>query len=426
MAGKSGSGGRQRDLREKRAAKQNASSSIQEVASSNIKCCSQLNVSLLRKQISRYFYPNPRPRPSRLLGYSASSQAAPPKPSFAVFSFQGINRNGITGKVIDGKSIAAELISEIANEVSRMKNAIARVPGLAVIIVGQRKDSQTYVRNKIKACEEAGIVSLMEELPEHCAEDEVMTTVSNFNDDPSVHGILVQLPLPQHMDEEKILSVVSLEKDVDGFHPTNMGNLAMRGRVPLFIPCTPKACIELLLRSGVEIMGKKAVVIGRSNIVGTPISLLLQRHHATVSTIHAYTRNPEVMTREADIVVSAVGVANLVRGDWLKPGAVVIDVGTNPVETLVLMKTTVNGPLVIIIGISILMWTVALAIEILSLDCQDPSSENGYYLTGDVCYEEALPIVSAITPVPGGVGPMTIAMLLSNTLDSAKRAFGFS
>ncbi|KAF9617695.1 hypothetical protein IFM89_038195 [Coptis chinensis] len=190
------------------------------------------------------------------------------------------------------------------------------------------------------------------------------------------------------MDGEKILSVVSLDKDVDGFHPLNIGNLAMRGREPLFVPCTPKGCIELLLRSNVEIMGKNAVVIGRSNIVGLPTSLLLQRHHATVTTVHAFSKNPDTVTREADIVVSAAGVANLVRGSWLKPGAVVIDVGTNPVE--------------------------------------DPNSEHGYTLTGDVCYEEAVRVVSAITPVPGGVGPMTVAMLLSNTLDSAKKAYRFT
>lgn len=190
------------------------------------------------------------------------------------------------------------------------------------------------------------------------------------------------------MDEGKVLDVLRPEKDVDGFHPLNMGNLAMRGREPLFIPCTPKGCIEMLLRSGVEIAGKKATVIGRSNIVGLPTSLLLQRHHATVSIVHAFTKNPELITCEADIVVTAAGVPNLVRGNWLKPGAVVIDVGTNPVE--------------------------------------DPSSEHGYRLTGDVCYEEAVQVASAITPVPGGVGPMTIAMLLSNTLDSAKRVYAFT
>lgn len=181
------------------------------------------------------------------------------------------------------------------------------------------------------------------------------------------------------------MDVLSIEKDVDGFHPLNMGNLAMRGREPLFIPCTPKGCIELLLRSNVEITGKKAVVIGRSNIVGLPTSLLLQRHHATVSIVHAFTRDPEEITREADIVVTAAGVPNLIRGHWLKPGAVVIDVGTNPVE--------------------------------------DSSCALGYRLIGDVCFEEASRVVSAITPVPGGVGPMTIAMLLTNTLLAAKRSY---
>ncbi|KAM4079171.1 hypothetical protein ACB094_09G096800 [Castanea mollissima] len=178
--------------------------------------------------------------------------------------------------IIDGKSVAEEIMSRIAFEVKRMKESIGKVPGLAVIMVGQRRDSQTYVRNKIKACGEAGIMSMMTELPDDCKEDEVLNALSRFNEDPSVHGILVQLPLPQHLDEAKILDVLSLEKDVDGFHPLNMGNLALRGREPLFIPCTPKGCIELLIRSGVEIMGKRAVVIGRSNIVGLPTSLLLQ------------------------------------------------------------------------------------------------------------------------------------------------------
>ncbi|XP_062167581.1 bifunctional protein FolD 1, mitochondrial isoform X2 [Alnus glutinosa] len=237
-----------------------------------------------------------------------------------------------TAAIIDGKSIADEITLRIACEVRRMKVSIGKVPGLAVILVGQRRDSQAYVRNKIKACEEAGIKSLMTELPDNCKEDEVLNALSRLNMEPSVHGILVQLPLPQHLNVGKILDLLSLEKDVDGFHPLNMGNLAMRGREPLFIPCTPKGCIELLIRSGLEIMGKKAVVIGRSNVVGLPASLLLQRHHATVSIVHAFTRNPEQITCEADIVVAAAGVPNLVRGNWLKPGAVVIDVGTNPIE----------------------------------------------------------------------------------------------
>lgn len=240
--------------------------------------------------------------------------------------------NQLTAALIDGKTIAEEIRSEIADEVRRMKSSIGKTPGLAVILVGDRRDCQIYVRNKILACEEAGIRSEVEELPESCSEDEILSALKTFNENPEIHGVLVQLPLPERFDEGKILSRLQLEKDVDGFHPLNMGNLALKGREPLFIPCTPKGCIELLLRSGVEIMGKRAVVIGRSNIVGLPTSLLLQRYHATVTVLHAFTKNPETIAREADIVVAAVGMPNLVRGSWLKPGAVVIDVGTYPVE----------------------------------------------------------------------------------------------
>ncbi|KAL5994842.1 Bifunctional protein FolD 4, chloroplastic [Asimina triloba] len=289
--------------------------------------------------------------------------------------------------VIDGKSISKQIRDEIASEISRMKDAIGVVPGLAVILVGSRKDSQTYVRNKKKACEDVGITSYEVNLPEDCTEEDVLESISGFNGDHSCHGILVQLPLPKHMNEEKILNAVSIEKDIDGFHPLNIGRLAMRGREPLFVPCTPKGCIELLHRSGVDIKGKRAVVIGRSNIVGTPAALLLQRENATVTVVHSYTSNPEELTRQADIIISAAGVANMVRGNWIKPGAVVIDVGINPVD--------------------------------------DPNSPRGYRLVGDVCYGEACKVASAITPVPGGVGPMTIAMLLSNTLSSAKRLHNF-
>lgn len=297
-------------------------------------------------------------------------------------------RGSQTATIIDGKSIAEEIRSGIARDVSRMKEFTGKVPGLGVILVGQRRDSQTYVRNKMKACEETGIKSVLAEMPGDCREDDVISAVSNFNRDPSIHGILVQLPLPEHINEEKILNEVSLDKDVDGFHPENTGNLAMTGKEPLFISCTPKGCVELLIRSGVTIMGKKAVVIGRSNIVGLPASLLLQRHHATVTVVNGLTKNPELVTSEADILLTAVGVPNLVRRDWVKPGAVVIDVGTCPVE--------------------------------------DPSAEYGYRLEGDVCFREVVKVASAITPVPGGVGPMTIAMLLSNTLDAAKRALKFT
>ncbi|KAM7249693.1 hypothetical protein ACFE04_003415 [Oxalis oulophora] len=311
--------------------------------------------------------PHSQPRP-RQIAVAAAAPAAP--------------------HIIDGKVIAEEIRDTIATEVRRMKDSIGKIPGLAVLLVGHRRDSLTYVRNKIKACQQAGIKSTLTHLPHNSTQHQLTLSLSQLNQDPTIHGILVQLPLPQHLDEDKILNFLTLEKDVDGFHPLNIGDLALRGREPLFIPCAPKACIELLLRSGVEIMGRNAVVIGRSNIVGLPMSLLLQRHHATVSIVHALTKDPQLITSQADIIVTAAGLPNLVRGNWLKPGAVVIDVGTFPIE--------------------------------------DSSSEYGYRLQGDVCYEEAVKVVSAITPVPGGVGPMTIAILLSNTLDSAKRAYGFT
>lgn len=288
-----------------------------------------------------------------------------------------------SSKVLDGKSVAKKIRDEISKEIYSIKVSTGIVPGLAVILVGSRKDSQTYVRNKRKACDEVGIASYEANLPEDSSEEEVLMHISKFNNNPSIHGILVQLPLPRHLSEEKILNSVSIEKDVDGFHPLNIGRLAMQGRDPLFVPCTPKGCMELLRRYEIEIKGKRAVVIGRSNIVGMPVALLLQRANATVSMVHSYTKNPEEITKQADIVISAAGVANLVRGSWLKPGAVVIDVGINPVD--------------------------------------DAESPRGYRLVGDVCFEEACKVASAVTPVPGGVGPMTIAMLLSNTLSSAKR-----
>ncbi|KAL9285234.1 Bifunctional protein 3 [Arabidopsis thaliana] len=253
--------------------------------------------------------------------------------------------------VIDGKAEAKKIRDDIKIEVSRMKESIGVVPA------------------------------------EESSEEEVLKYVSEFNGDPSVHGVLVQLPLPSHMDEQNILNAVSIEKDVDGFHPLNIGRLAMRGREPLFVPCTPKGCIELLHRYNIEFKGKRAVVIGRSNIVGMPAALLLQKEDATVSIIHSRTMNPEELTRQADILISAVGKPNMVRGSWIKPGAVLIDVGIKPVE--------------------------------------DPSAAGGERLVGDICYVEASKIASAITPVPGGVGPMTIAMLLSNTLTSAKRIHNF-
>eukprot|EP00850_Spirogloea_muscicola_P001601 SM000006S19366 [mRNA] locus=s6:344064:346475:- [translate_table: standard] len=288
--------------------------------------------------------------------------------------------------IIDGKAIAEEIRAEIAEEVEAMRAAVGKVPGLAVVLVGTRKDSETYVRSKRKACAMAGIASFAVDLPEDASEDEVLAAVEGFNADPAVHGVLVQLPLPKQMSEERIVCAVSLEKDVDGFHPVNIGRLAMTGRQPRFLPCTPKGCLELLVRSGAELDGKRAVVIGRSNVVGMPAALLLQRYNATVTVVHSHTQQPEEISREADIIIAGAGVANLVRGDWIKPGAIVIDVGINPVE--------------------------------------DANTKRGYRLVGDVCFEEARHVASAITPVPGGVGPMTIAMLLANTLLAAKRAYG--
>lgn len=282
--------------------------------------------------------------------------------------------------VIDGKAIAAEIRAEVKNDVSSLSNV---VPGLATVLVGERTDSATYVRMKIKACNECGMNSIHRALPEDASQEDVISVVRELNNDESVHGILVQLPLPEHINEEHVLTEISIEKDVDGFHPLNIGKLAMRGRKPLFAPCTPSGCIELLKRSGVKIAGKEAVVVGRSNIVGLPVSLLLMHENATVTIAHSRTADLAAVVCRADIVIAAVGRTEMVRGDWLKPGCVVIDVGVN------------SKP--------------------------DSSKKSGYRLVGDVNFEECKDKASLITPVPGGVGPMTIAMLLRNCADAAMR-----
>ncbi|ESW35086.1 hypothetical protein PHAVU_001G205500 [Phaseolus vulgaris] len=285
--------------------------------------------------------------------------------------------------VIDGKAVAQTIRSEIADEVHFLSQKYGKVPGLAVVIVGHRKDSQSYVGMKRKACAELGINSFDVDLPEQVSQAELIKQVHELNANPDVHGILVQLPLPKHINEETVLTEISLEKDVDGFHPLNIGKLAMKGRDPLFLPCTPKACLELLQRSGVTIKGKRAVVVGRSNIVGLPASLLLLKADATVTTVHSHTSQPESIIREADIVIAAAGQPKMIKGSWIKPGAAVIDVGTNAVD--------------------------------------DPTRKSGYRLVGDVDFEEASKTAGWITPVPGGVGPMTVTMLLKNTLEGAKR-----
>eukprot|EP01112_Ceratiomyxa_fruticulosa_P011881 TRINITY_DN3269_c0_g1_i3.p1 TRINITY_DN3269_c0_g1~~TRINITY_DN3269_c0_g1_i3.p1 ORF type:complete len:295 (-),score=51.16 TRINITY_DN3269_c0_g1_i3:22-906(-) len=287
-------------------------------------------------------------------------------------------------KIIDGKAISAVIREEIKRDVEKLLSSGKRAPGLAVVLVGNLQASETYVRLKKKAAAEVGIISIDRELPDTITQDELLKVVQDLNADPTVDGILVQLPLPPHINSEEILAAISLEKDADGFHPLNIGRLAMRGRKPLAISCTPLGCIELLERSGVEIAGKNAVVLGRSNIVGTPVSLLLIQKDATVTVCHSKSVDLPNIIRQADILIAAAGRAQMVRGDWIKPGAVVIDVGTNSVD---------NG-------------------------------KGGKKLVGDVNFEEAVKVAGAITPVPGGVGPMTITMLLRNTLQSCQRHFG--
>ncbi len=292
----------------------------------------------------------------------------------------------MTAQIIDGKAIAATIRGEIAEEVAKLKEEHGVAPGLAAVLVGERKDSQTYVRMKKKACAEVGIKSIGVDLPESVSQEELIARVRELNADPEVDGILVQLPLPDHINEEAVLAEIDITKDVDGFHPINIGRLSMKGRHPLFVPCTPRGVIELLDRTGIEIEGKNAVILGRSNIVGLPVSMLLLHRNATITICHSRTQNLPEVTRRADILIAAIGRAEMVRGDWIKPGAAVIDVGVNAVD--------------------------------------DATRKRGYRLVGDVNFEEAKEVAGYITPVPGGVGPMTIAMLLKNTLDGRKRRLG--
>jgi 5,10-methylene-tetrahydrofolate dehydrogenase/methenyl tetrahydrofolate cyclohydrolase len=286
-------------------------------------------------------------------------------------------------EIIDGKGIAQRIQEDLTQAVAQLKEAHGIVPGLATVLVGDNPASQTYVRMKRKRCAEVGIRSVGHELPSDTSQAEVERLIQELNQDVTIHGILVQLPLPDHLDEEAVLNTVSLAKDVDGFHPVNIGRLAMKGRDPLFIPCTPAGIIELIDRTGVEIEGKEAVVLGRSNIVGLPVSMLLLKRNATITICHSRTKDLPEVTRRADILIAAVGRAEMVKADWVKPGAVVIDVGINRVD--------------------------------------DASRKRGYRLVGDVDFEAVKTVAGHITPVPGGVGPMTIAMLLNNTVTSAKR-----
>ncbi len=289
----------------------------------------------------------------------------------------------MTAKIIDGKAIAAELRSEIAAGVEALRADGGPRPGLATVLVGDNPASHTYVRAKRKACAEVGIESFGHELPADASQAEVEKLVSDLNADPAVHGILVQLPLPAGLDEETILKAISIEKDVDGFHPLNIGRLAQKGREPLFVPCTPAGCLVLLRKAGAKLEGANAVVVGRSNIVGMPAALLLVKENATVTICHSKTADLPSVCRGADILIAAIGRARMIKGDWIKPGAYVIDVGTNRVD--------------------------------------DPTAKKGYRQVGDVDFDEALEVAGAISPSPGGVGPMTITLLLQNTLRAASR-----
>jgi 5,10-methylene-tetrahydrofolate dehydrogenase/methenyl tetrahydrofolate cyclohydrolase len=288
--------------------------------------------------------------------------------------------------IIDGKAIAESLREAVKKSVRERLSKNLPTPGLATVIIGDNPASKVYVRMKQKACEEAGILSIGYELPKDANQEEVEALVRKLNTDPKIHGILVQLPLPAGLNEESVLNTIDIKKDVDGFHPINIGRLAQKGREPLFVPATPSGIMYLLEQSGTTLDGAKAVVLGRSNIVGMPISLLLVKANSTVTICHSHTQDIPSITRDADVLIAAVGRAEFVRGDWIKPGATVIDVGVNRVD--------------------------------------DPTRKRGYRLVGDVAFDEALEVASALTPVPGGVGPMTIAMLLRNTLRAARLADG--
>lgn len=279
----------------------------------------------------------------------------------------------MTAKIIDGKAIAAEIRAGLAKEVEKL-TAQGNTPGLDVVLVGDNPASKVYVRMKKRACEEIGVNSTIHRLPEETSQEELLKLINDLNANDKVHGILVQLPLPSHLDEEEVINTISPRKDVDGFHPINVGKLNIGEET--FVPCTPAGILELVKRTEVPIEGQHVVVIGRSNIVGKPVASLFLRENATVTICHSRTKDVAAEARRADILIAAVGRPKMVKKDWVKPGAVVIDVGINRVD----------GEIV-----------------------------------GDVDYEEVKEVAGAITPVPGGVGPMTIAMLMKATVEAAKR-----
>ncbi|MEJ5260597.1 MAG: bifunctional methylenetetrahydrofolate dehydrogenase/methenyltetrahydrofolate cyclohydrolase FolD [Anaerohalosphaeraceae bacterium] len=290
----------------------------------------------------------------------------------------------MAAKILDGRQIAAQMREELKGRIAGLAQRGIR-PGLAVILVGDDPASKSYVTAKEKACEEVGIYSSDNRLPAATTESELLGLIERFNQDPKIHGILVQLPLPKHINEERILNAICPEKDVDGFHPVNVGRMVIGQRC--FLPCTPHGVVQMLVRSGVVLEGAEVVIVGRSNIVGKPLAnLLIQKGrmgNATVTVCHTKTRNLAEHVRRADIVIAAAGRPRTITADMVKEGAVVIDVGVNRVE--------------------------------------DASAKTGYRLVGDVDFEAVRQKASMITPVPGGVGPMTITMLLYNTVESAER-----
>jgi methylenetetrahydrofolate dehydrogenase (NADP+)/methenyltetrahydrofolate cyclohydrolase len=290
----------------------------------------------------------------------------------------------MTARILDGVAMGRAIRQEVGQDVARLAAAGIK-PGLAVVLVGEDPASQVYVRSKGKACEEAGMHSVTIRLSPETSEEDLLSTIDRLNADPAIHGMLVQLPLPKRMNSEKVLRRIDPRKDVDGFHPENVGKL-VTGDPTAFRPATPYGVQQMLIRSGIETKGAHAVIVGRSNIVGKPMAnLLIQQGpggDATVTVCHSRTRDLPSITRQADILIAAIGKPEFVTADMVRPGAVVIDVGINRVD--------------------------------------DATKEKGYRLTGDVAYGPVAAIASAITPVPGGVGPMTIAMLLKNTLQAAE------
>ncbi len=287
----------------------------------------------------------------------------------------------MAASIINGKAVAKDVRAEVAGEVQEFTKAYGYPPGLAVIIVGDDPASRVYVSSKKKMCESLGIHSEEYAMPGSTSQEELIATIRRLNQDPKIHGILVQLPLPRHLDEGEVLETIDPRKDVDGFHPISVGNFVVGKEA--FVPCTPMGIMRLIKETGIEIKGKRAVVVGRSNIVGKPIAMLLLSEHATVTICHSRTVDLPKVCREADILVAAIGRPEMLDGSYIKPGAVVIDVGVNEIG-----KT----------------------------------EEGKRILVGDVKFDEAAEIASHITPVPGGVGPMTIAMLMRSTMDAAWRA----